>query len=326
MGRLALVLLVTAAVAAAAGTHSLRPAHASSMAWCSEPASRDRPATGPGPAVHVVYARPFDAADSLSAVGPRIDAATRSLERWWRREDPGRAPRFDRWAAACGAQLDVTTVPLVQPTRWYERRGEAGATVLAGVADAGLVRDHVATIVLFDGPGGRAGACAEGDGTASGGVALVHLGACASVPADRMLAHALLHALGGLPAGAAHACPGDSGHVCDDDADVLAPTGADAPAALRLDAGRDDYYGQRAGTPGLRASTFLRRLDEPTSTLAVSVRGAGAVSGPVPGTDCAARCVTRWDVRMRVPLTARPGRGHRFVRWRAPAPARGRAP
>lgn len=333
MVRLALVLSTAAVAAALAAAPQRDPAlaaltrvdavptvvsrHTARGVWCSAETALDRRAIEPGPTIHLVYALPFDAPGALDVVGPRVDAAVRSIEAWWRREDPQRVPRFDRYRASCGAQLDVTTVRLDPPTRWFERRAETAPAIVAGVAARGLVAEYVATLILFDGPGGPRDACGQGGTVSDGGrVGVVFLDACPDLPADTQLAHELLHALGALPPGAAHPCPGDARHPCDDAADVLAPTTDGRPlAALRLDGAGDDYYDHAGRWPDVRDTVFLRRLDERRAGLVVRVRGRGTVSSPVPGVACTTACTTSWDVKLQVPLDARPGRGHRFVRW-----------
>ena len=144
----------------------------------------------------------------------------------------------------------------------------------------------------------------------------MYLNACPTVPDDLLLAHELLHALGALPDGAPHPCPGDDGHPCDDPADALWPTATGSPLAdLHLDAARDDYYGHGGSWPDLRDSVYLRRLGESSTTLAVRVRGLGTVTSSVPGVSCTTTCDSHWDVRMTVELHAAPARARRFVRW-----------
>jgi hypothetical protein len=86
-------------------------------------------------------------------------------------------------------------------------------------------------------------------------------------------------------------------------------------AGFRLDAAHDDYYDHDGSWPDLRDSVYLRRVGERRSTIALTVRGRGAVASPVPGLVCMSSCTTVWDAGMEVPLRASPAPGYRFVRW-----------
>ncbi len=289
---------------------------AAGAAWCSEPARADRPPVVPGPNVHLVYAIPYDAADQLATIGPRLEEAARSVEEWWLREDAQRAPRFDRHDSSCGLQLDVTTLRLDGTSRSYERYADIGV-LIAGEAASGLPSEHAITMVFYDGPGGIPDVCGQGGGALDEpGIGIVYLNACPEIPDDLLLAHELLHALGALPEGAPHGCPDDPGHPCDDPVDALWPTTTGTPlAGLRLDAARDDYYAHEGAWSDLRDSIYLRRVGEQATKLALAVRGGGTVSSPIPGVDCSTPCTIDWDVRMDVPLRARPAAGRRFIRW-----------
>ena len=286
-------------------------------AWCAEPSARDRQGPVLGPSVHIVYAIPSDAPDRFAEVGPRIAADVAAIEAWWRRQDPGRALRFDRYPASCGAQIDLTLIRLAEDTRYYSRFAIQGDMIDADLAGVGLDLDRRINLIYYGGPAADADVCGEGGGLPDElGRIVVFLQSCTDRDRARIVTHEILHALGALPAGAPHACPGDDGHPCDGDSDVLAPKVDIRPLeTLTLDVGRDDYYGHRGSWYDLRDSEFLRRLDEPATRLAVTISGEGGVSSPSLGLDCDSRCVTRWDGRLEVGLQARPAAGMRFVRW-----------
>jgi hypothetical protein len=283
---------------------------------CLERATRDRVPIEPGPTVHMVYAIPLDGEDRLALIGPRLEEAARSVERWWLREDPRRAPRFDRYRSPCGMQLDVTTYRLDGTARSYARLADVAALIADEVATSAPA-EFAIILVAYDGPGGLPDVCGQGGGSLNEpGVGLLFVNACPEVADDLLLAHELVHALGALPEGAPHPCPDDEAHPCDDPTDVLWPKATEAPLAdHRLDAARDDYYGHAGEWADVRDSIYLRRVGEPRTRVTLRVRGAGLVSSPVPGVQCSSTCVTDWDARMEVPLAATARSGRRFVRW-----------
>jgi Fe-S cluster biogenesis protein NfuA len=156
-----------------------------------------------------------------------------------------------------------------------------------------------------------------GDFSSGPGYAIVWLGGCPGVPADQVGTHELIHALGALPAGAPHACPGDAGHPCDAPfVDILSPYTDGRPLQQQvLDVNRDDYYGHSGTWNDLQDSVWLSHLDTPQVPLTVSMLGTGRVSSDLPGLDCNIACTTQWDQGKIVTLAATPGAGLRFVRW-----------
>ena len=293
--------------------------------WCAEPAPRDRPAVAPGPSVHIVYAVPFDGPDRFAEEGPLIAADVEAIERWWRREDPARVPRFDRYEAGCGRQLDISRVRLGEAGASYARYAVIGDLVDTEISVSGFDDAGTLYLVYYDGPTGLAEVCGEagGDPELRLGRALVYLGTCGELDRARVVAHELVHALGALPDGAPHACGDDAGHPCDFDADLLWPRVDGRPLEeVRLDVGRDDYYAHAGGWWDARDSVFLRRLDERTR-LVVEVSGGGTVTSPLPGVaPCTRRCVTRFDGPSTVWLRPRAAPGRRFLRWEGACTAR----
>lgn len=292
---------------------------------CATPTTVDRPAVEPGPAVHLVYAIPADGDDLLAETAPAIEGQVAAIEAWWRREDPGRVPRFDRYEAPCGTQLDIVTARLERSSRSLARLADIGLTMVDDLAAAGLLGPFRTVLVWYDGPGGLPEVCGEAGGELDGnGIALLFTRACAGVPGELIAAHELVHALGALPAGAPNACPEDDGHPCDDPDDVIWPRAAARPLdGVRLDAGQDDYYRHPGRQHDLRDSIFLRRLDERPTRLALTLAGRGVVVSDVPGVRCRASCTTVWDARVPVRLAAAPEVGQRFARWEGACRGRG---
>jgi hypothetical protein len=136
------------------------------------------------------------------------------------------------------------------------------------------------------------------------------------VPSSAVAAHEFVHALGALPAGAPHACPGDDGHPCDSQLDLLYPQiiGGVTLATLLLDVGHDDYYAHSGTWPDLQDSAWLLHVGAQTQ-LTVNVSGPGTVESDAPGVSCTAACTSTWDTGFRVGLTATPAKGRRLASW-----------
>lgn len=286
--------------------------------WCAEPSAVDRAAVAPGPTIHVVYATPADAHDRFAERGRAIAADVEAIEAWWQREDPGRAPRFDRYAAPCGPQLDVTAARLSGDTRYFQRFVVDANLIETELADLGIGFDRRVMLVYWDGPAGDPEVCGEGGGDLglTVGRSVVFMAACVDRDRARIVAHELLHTLGALAPGAPNACPNDDGHPCDSRDDLLWPTVDARPLeATRLDVGRDDYYGHDGAWVDTRDSPFLRRFDERPSRLVITIRGEGVVASPAFGLRCVRSCSTSWDTLVDVVLARRAGPGMRFVRF-----------
>ena len=165
-------------------------------------------------------------------------------------------------AFPAGTCLDISFVRLPNPASAYSvtSGNNASATfnqVVQQLINGGMDAPYFKYLVYMD---GFAQASDEICGTGSGdfdvgpGYAIVWMRAC-GVPTDAVAAHELLHALGALPAGAPHPCPGDNGHPCDSTTDILYPVASGVPiTSYVLDYNHDDYYGHSgsvAGHPGL---------------------------------------------------------------------------
>jgi hypothetical protein len=337
---LALGALVAAVVLAAAADAAVAP-----VSWCGTDRQLERlPDLSGGPQVHVVYAIPADGADRFGSLASGIATDMAEIDAWWRREDPAKAPRFDLFAfPGCGSPLgriDLAFARLQQPASSYAGlRGRFERLIAALISPPfGLAAESKKYLVFYDGPvdvpdqEGRVCGTASGEPNmgGEGSYAIVYLQAgCESEVGNDagnalVAAHELLHALGALPRGAPNACPGDDGHPCDSSLDILWPRlTQSALAGVRLDVGRDDYYGHSGGWFDLQDSRWLLNAAAQIP-LTVGVSGPGRVAvGPVdPG--CASGCVVEWDHGAQLTLTAEPAVGNRFAGWSGACAGRAR--
>jgi hypothetical protein len=288
--------------------------------WCGSGESAvDRPDIVTGPQIHAVVATPSDGPDLFATDAGRIADDVNSVVAWWQGQDPTRVPRFDQASFAGVSCLDVSFVRLTGTGAAYAAGGASTAfstifNELAGTANSGKIY-----LVYYEGPAPQANVCGTG-GTRGFGIgpalALVWLQGCPDVPNDTIAAHELLHALGALPPGAPHACPGDAGHPCDSDTDILYPYTTGLPlSSLVLDFNHDDYYAHSGSWNDIQDSVWLHRLDLPAVALNVSLTGTGEIRSDVPGVDCTAACSTQWDQGSPVVLIAQPAPGERFIHW-----------
>ncbi len=288
--------------------------------------------------VHAVYLLPADGVDQYASFAGRIAADAAAIDTWWRRQDPSRAPRFDRFpfpgCSAPFADLDVGFLRLPRPGSDY--LGDEGDLLLS---DLGRL-DQLSTaklLLYYDGPpvfGPRVCGTAFIPSAAvtrlggAHGLAFVWIqSACAGdVGAGRLAAavaaHELLHSLGALTEpGAPNACPPlDSGHVCDADSDVLFPTASPATTldGQVLDVNRDDYYGHQGTWFDVQDSPWLLRL--PQFTLSVQVTATAGASGRVElveptSAPCPHPCSFRLDAGTEALLAATAAPGSRFLGW-----------
>jgi hypothetical protein len=292
--------------------------------WCvggESPTDRapDFPA---GAEVHLVYAVPEDGADNFATFSQQIVDDVTRIDAWWRAQDPTRAPRFDLApSSTCAdlAALDITFVRL-GAVAGELLRNTYSAVRAAIPPSSGLTELAKRYLVYYDGPVQDTTVCGVGSGgrfAKEGGVAMVLARACAGVGTAVTAAHELLHAMGALPTGAPHSCPGDRGHPCDSEQDILYPRATGTPLeSLFLDVNHDDYYAHSGGWFDLQDSSLLRRLDSAPVQLAVGLTGQGRVVSDLPGLDCTAACTTAWDPGSNVQLHAEGTAGvSRFVRW-----------
>ncbi|MFL6068288.1 MAG: InlB B-repeat-containing protein [Gaiellaceae bacterium] len=288
--------------------------------WCGGgETAAERPDIVTGQQVHAVVAVPSDAGDPFLADAGRLADDVTSMLAWWQGQDSTRIPRFDQASFGTAGCLDISFVRLSGTGASYAAEGASGAFAsMAGELSrsASIYKNY---LVYYDGPSVEANVCGVGGTRAFGtgpSFAIVLLQGCPGVAIDLVATHELLHALGAVPPGDPHTCPGDTGHVCDSDTDILYPTTSGEPLSSKLlDVNHDDYYGHSGAWPDIQDSPWLHRLDLPEEALGITLNGAGGVRSDLPGVDCTATCTTRWDQGYAVTLTAQPGKATRFVRW-----------
>jgi Divergent InlB B-repeat domain len=289
--------------------------------WCGggDEVGTDRTDIVTAQQVHAVVAIPSDAADPFATDAGRLADDATSMLTWWQGQDPTRIPRFDLATFPGGSCLDTTFVRLPQTGAGYTALGANGAfsSIANTLAASGSrYKDY---LVYYDGPSVQENVCGVGGTEAfdtGPSFAIVLLQSCPGIPTDTIATHELLHALGAVPPGDPHPCPGDSGHPCDSPTDVLYPyTSGALLSSLVLDYNHDDYYGHSGSWPDVQDSLWLHRLDVPEVALGVAFSGVGRITSDLPGVDCAATCTTEWDQGAIVTLNAEPAATDRFVHW-----------
>ena len=288
--------------------------------WCgSGESATDRPDVTTGQQIHAVVVVPADGADTFAADAARLANDVDSMTAWWVGQDPTRAPRFDQAVFPAGTCVDISFLRLTDSADVLRGANTAFEHVSRALESSGFASSYKKYYVYYDGPSVQTNVCGTGGGDFSSGpaFAIVWLQGCPSVATDAIGAHELIHALGALPAGAPHACPGDPGHPCDAPfVDVLSQQTDGRPLQQQvLDVGHDDYYAHSGTWDDLQDSVWLRHLDVPQVPLSVTMTGTGSVASDLPGLDCSAPCTTQWDQGAFVTLDATPGDGQRFVRW-----------
>jgi hypothetical protein len=315
------LLLLAAAVAAL----WLAPG-ALAAGWCgSGETSVDRADAITGPQVHAIWAVPADGPDTFATGAGRLADDLASLTSWWAGQDPTRVPRVDDAVFPGGTCADISFVRLPLPANAYTNADTAFAQVAYELGISGFGNAYKKYLVYYDGPSVQQDVCGTGAGDFATGpsYAIVWLAGCPTVPSDSVAAHELLHALGALPNGAPHACPGDPGHPCDSPQDVLYPYTSGAPLSqLVLDVGHDDYYAHAGSWIDIQDSAWLHLLTAPVFPVELTIAGAGSVSSDLPGLTCAASCATRWDGGSKIVLTPLSTRASRFVGWSGPCARR----
>jgi hypothetical protein len=125
------------------------------VAWCGhdEVSANRTPELTLGQTIRFVYAVPSDGRDNFAAYASGIATDAADIDRWWRAQDPTRAPRFDRYGfpgcTTTFGDLDIGFVRLAKPGSAYD----AGDVFTALWFDlvASLPSDQ-RTIVYWDGP------------------------------------------------------------------------------------------------------------------------------------------------------------------------------
>jgi hypothetical protein len=306
----------------------------SSAGWCgTDAAAEDRhPDTVGGRQIHVVYAFPSDGTDRFGTLAGPIASDVAAMDGWWRREDPARTLRFDLFAfpgcASGVGQLDISRVQLSQPASYYMATSTRMPRIVYEL-DQTFADPAKKYLVYYDGAVEEPRICGQSvispDQGGRYAYSVVYAQACRAdigtgVITANVAVHELSHNLGAVPPGGPpDACPGDSAHVCDDPDDLMYPyTRGQGLAAVKLDAGHNDYYAHGQGWWDLRNSSWLAHLDAPQQLLSVSLgasTGSGQVTSDVPGIACPPGCSSLWDAGAEVTLTATPTDGSRFVGW-----------
>lgn len=289
--------------------------------WCGTGVTaQDLPDIVTGRQVHAIVALPADAPDTFAATANRLADDTAAMTSWWLGQDPTRAPRFDLAQFSTGSCLDISFIRLPSAGAAYVGTASGAFQHLENDLGAvGFTNPALKYLVYFDGPSVAQNVCGTGAGQLRGGTpgyAIVWLAGCPGVPTDSVATHELLHALGALPVGAPHACPGDSGHPCDSSTDILYPRTDGAPLAAKvLDVNHDDYYAHNGNWDDMQDSLWLHRVDTAPVSLALALSGSGSITSDVPGVSCTAACTTQWDNGSQVILTPDGTTATRFVRW-----------
>ena len=272
-------------LAAVAGALWLAPG-ALASGWCgSGELTTNRPDIVTGRPVHTVVVVPADGADNFQTSAGQIADDVASLSAWWVGQDPTRVPRFDLATFGGATCLDISFMRLREPASALTDASVAFNTIVNEIDTAGLGDEYRKVLAYYDGPSVEANVCGVGGGSFTGpGVAIVIPAGCPGVPTDTVAAHELLHSFGAVPAGAPHACPGDSGHPCDSTTDILYPYTQGEPLSQKvLDYGRDDYYGHSGSWIDIQDSLWLHRLDVPEESVRVLLSGSGQVESDLPG-------------------------------------------
>jgi hypothetical protein len=307
------------ALAAAGAALWLAPG-ALAAGWCGTgESSKDLPDLVTGQQIHSVVVVPSDGADNFVADANKLTDDVNSMAAWWTGQDATRVPRFDQAVYPGGTCFDISFMRLPVPGSALQGSTPAFDLVANALINAGFGGPYKKYYVYYDGPSVQANVCGTGGGSfgSAPAFAVVWLAGCPGVPTDGVGAHELVHALGALPAGAPHACPGDSGHPCDAPyVDLMTPYTDGRPLQQQvLDVGHDDYYAHSGAWDDIQDSLWLTHLDTPEVPLAVSMIGKGRVTSDLPGLDCFTNCTTQWEAGKTVSLVGTAGTGLRFVRW-----------
>jgi hypothetical protein len=289
--------------------------------WCgSGETAADRPDVVTAQQIHAVVAVPSDGADTFATDAGIVADDVAAIDSWWQSQDPTRVPRFDLAAFGASACLDISFVRLPETGASYTSVGAGGAFDRVSSELGRTGHPYKDYLVYYDGPSVQTGVCGTGGTRAFNtglSFAVVWMQGCPGVPTATIAAHELLHALGAVPPGAPHACPGDTAHVCDSNQDIMYPTvmAGTQLSSLYLDFNHDDYYGHPGSWVDIQDSLWLHRLDVPEESLRVLLSGSGQVESDLPGLVCTATCTTQWDQGAVITLIASPASGERFVRW-----------
>jgi hypothetical protein len=308
------------AVLVAAGAALWLAPGALAAGWCGTgEQATDLPDITTGQQIHTIVIVPADGADTFATAAGKLSDDVASMTTWWQGQDATRRPRFDEAVFPGGTCLDVSFLRLPDSAASLHGASAAFDRVVTDLQGSGFGNAYKKYYVYYDGPSVQTNVCGTGGGDFSTGpgYAIVWLQGCPGVPTDAVGTHELVHALGALPAGAPHACPGDPGHPCDAQfVDLLSQFTDGRPLQQQvLDVGHDDYYAHSGSWNDLQDSVWLSHLDTPQLPLTVAMVGTGKVTSDLPGLDCSTACTTQWDQGSSVALSVTAAPGLRFVRW-----------
>lgn len=300
-------------------------------------ATVDRADDRPGPQVHVLYVVPRDGVDRQLDTNSVISASVRLWQQWLRGQTGGKGLMLDTYQG----ELDVSFFRLATDDAIVAARGAyVREQIEEEIFASGFSGPTKIYAVYYD--GSSTWSCGGGDPEPSvrGSVAAMYLkGTPPGAPpcsSNRLgvappgyfefgMLHEIIHTLGFVPSCALHALRDyPAGHVSDSPFDLMwsgnAPWRVDAPEQMRLDIGRDDYYGHgRSDCPDLANSPYLAAPEMVQLTVAVSGRGAGRVgirpSGAASDISCPPTCAGAFIRGDDVTLTAVPDQGSSFEGW-----------
>jgi hypothetical protein len=307
-------------------------AHLATLEWCGSGETPDNrlPQVDPltSSTVRVFYAFPSDTPSRFESVAGAIVSDVAAIDRWWREEDPTRAPRWDLYAfPGCPedvVSLDLSVLPLERETAYYaastgferilrEVAPHLGPSEKALVYFDGIVIDPQICGVSQQAP--RNGGVYGVSVTAIGSSCWVDLGTGSQTA--KISVHELMHNLGAVPAKAPNSCgnPATGAHVCDNPDDLMFPFASAErllPDAI-LDVGRNDYYAHSGAWWDVQDSAWLVHL--PLRTLVVAVSGPGSVSSAPDVVACPGRCATTTESDFVIRLVANTDPGSEFYGW-----------
>jgi hypothetical protein len=296
--------------------------------------SIDRSDDRAGAQVHFLYVVPRDGEDRALDTSSVISASVASWQNWLRRETGGRAMQVDTYQG----DLDVSFFRLATDDAVAAARGAfVREQIEEEIFAAGFNSPAKLYAVYYD--GSSTWSCGGGDPqpTFRGAVGAMYLrgtppGAppCASNPLGRTppgyfefgMLHEIMHTLGIVPRCAPHVTRVD--HVSDSPFDLMwagdAPWRTDAPEQMRLDVGRDDYYGHgRLDCPDFATSPYLGGREQVSLTVALAGRGGGNVEVAAGRTSsvlvCPPTCTGTFVRGEDVTLSAQPEDGSFFAGW-----------
>ena len=185
--------------------------------WCGggDETGTDRPDVVTAQQVHAVVAIPSDAADPFATDAGRLADDVTSMLTWWQGQDPTRDPalRPGRRSAAATASTSASSgCPRPAPRTRRSARTATFSAIASRPRSAPAAGTRT-TSSTTTGPRCETNVCGVGGTEAFNtgpGFAIVLLQGCPTVPSDTIATHELLHALGAVPPGDPHACPGDS--------------------------------------------------------------------------------------------------------------------